>query len=217
MSTDKPKWPNHKDHLNKTFLEELGRQLWSTKGARFKANKRLLTKDNLSNKAMGFLSAYLIIIGLLSVYNLTGNLNVSENLLAFGTTTLSILQLTFSQMEAAQDYKIRAVDFHQCALKLAALHGELRRFKTMQKSTDEEKLKFATDLDKRYQDILEHYPNHDHIDYESMLENNKDYFGISKWRVMTIQAKYYIYTKFLYHVLILFPPLIFIWIWIRTF
>jgi len=26
--------PNHKDHLNKTFLEELGYKLWVTKGAR---------------------------------------------------------------------------------------------------------------------------------------------------------------------------------------
>src|SRR5258706_12009614 len=95
------KWPNHKDHLNKTFLEELGHRLWNTKGIRFAASERLLTKNDLSNKAIGFLSAYLIIFGLLSVYQIAGSKILDANVIAFSSTTLSILLLVFTQMEAA--------------------------------------------------------------------------------------------------------------------
>ena len=55
------KFPKQLDHLNKTFLEELNYKMWVTKGARFNASKRLALRDNWSNKAMGFLSSYLII------------------------------------------------------------------------------------------------------------------------------------------------------------
>jgi hypothetical protein len=50
MTENEKKWPSHKDHLNKTFLEELGYKLWNTKGIRFGAAHRLLIRKTLPNK-----------------------------------------------------------------------------------------------------------------------------------------------------------------------
>ncbi len=113
--SDKKLFPTIKDHLNKTLLEELNYKIWSTRGARFNASKRLLAKDNLSNRAIAFLTAYLIIFGLLSVYQISNRQLFNEKIIAFGSTTVSILLLTFSQMDAAQDYKMRAHMYHDCA------------------------------------------------------------------------------------------------------
>lgn len=206
---DKPeKFPQFKDHLNKTFLEELNYKFWSTKGTRFKASKKLLTKSDLSNKAIGFLSAYLIILGLLSVYKITGNLIISESLIAFGSTTLSILLLAFSQMEAAQEYKLKAYSFQECALKISNLYDELRIFKTLEQKDEENKIQFCKALSKKYLDILERYPNHDDIDYKIFQIDHRDYFEISSWKLLRVQLVYYRQVKLLYHLLIFAPPII---------
>lgn len=207
-SETKAKFPTYKDHLNKTFLEELNYKFWSTKGARFKASKRLLTQNDLSNKAIGFLSAYLIILGLISVYKITGGVEISDNLIAFGSTTLSILLLAFSQMEAAQDFKMRAKSFQDCAIKISALYDVLRIEKTLEQKREDEKVKISKELSAKYQSILENFPNHDDIDYKIFKTEHADYFQLSRWKVLKIKARYYINVKLIYHAMIVLPPII---------
>lgn len=86
---------SYKDYLDKTFIEELNYKIWSTKGSRFNANKRLLKIANLSNLCTSMLSVYLITVGLLSVYNIYSTENIDENLIAYSITCLSILLLVF--------------------------------------------------------------------------------------------------------------------------
>ncbi|GAB3341283.1 SLATT domain-containing protein [Marivirga atlantica] len=215
-STEIKKFPTYKDHLNKTFLEELNYKLWSTKGTRFKASKRLLTQNDLSNKAIAFLSAYLIILGLLSVYRVTGGTEISSNLIAFGSTTLSILLLAFSQMEAAQDFKIKAMNFQDCALKVSAIYDKLRIEKTLVKPDEGQKVTICKELSKQYQDILENYPNHEHIDYKIFRSEHAEYFELSKWAVFKTKARYYLQVKLLYHSLIVIPPTVMIISIIKT-
>lgn len=57
-----------KVYLEKSFLEELAYKVWTTKGARFKADERLRDKARMSSISMSIFSAYLIIAGLISVY-----------------------------------------------------------------------------------------------------------------------------------------------------
>lgn len=204
------KFPTHKDHLNKTFLEEIGYKIWSTKGVRFKASERLLIKSDLSNKAIGFLSAYLIIFGLLSVYKISSDINVSDDLIAFGTTTLSILLLAFTQMEFAQDYKTKASSFHECALKLSSLYDEVRIFKTIKERKEDDKITFCNSMSKKYQEILSRYANHSDIDYLTFRNGHLAYFNVSKWERQKIKLLYYFQVKLLYHLLIGLPPLIFV-------
>ncbi len=207
--SEKKQFPTIKDHLNKTLLEELNYKIWSTRGARFNASKRLLAKDNLSNRAIAFLTAYLIIFGLLSVYQISNTQIFNEKIIAFGSTTVSILLLTFSQMEAAQDYKMRAHKYHDCALRISELYIKLRSFKTLETHTELEKKDFSDKLGSKYQKVLENYTNHETIDYKMFMVQNNDYFRMNNFKVAVIYGQYYWQTKFLYHLLIVIPPVLF--------
>lgn len=202
------KWPKHKDHLNKTFVEELAYKLWNTKGARFVTSERLLTMHDLSNKANGFLSAYLIIYSLFSVYQISGNAILDPKIIAFSSTTLAILLLVFTQLEAAQDYKIRALGFHKCALEIAELHDQVRLFKTLKQPSEQERIAFCEDIDRKYHDILRNYPNHDNIDYAYFKTKHRIYYELSWLEVQKIIFQRYIRTKLLYHALIVIPLII---------
>lgn len=210
QSEIKSKFPSYKDHLNKTFLEELNYKFWTTMGIRFKASQRLLIQNDLSNKALGFLSAYLIILGLLSVYKITSGTVISENLIAFGSTTLSILLLAFSQMESAQDFKIRAKNFHECALRISALYNDLRITKTLENLSQQQKVKVGKELSERYQNVLDNYPNHDDIDYRMFRLEHSKFFELEKMTVWRTKLRYYFQVKLLYHSMILLPPIILI-------
>ncbi|HTJ50580.1 MAG TPA: SLATT domain-containing protein [Cyclobacteriaceae bacterium] len=209
-NNEKPKWPKSKDHLNKTFLEELGHKMWNTKGVRFGASQKFLNKNSWSNLSLGFLSAYLIIYGLFSVYQISGSIILDERIIAFSSTTISILLLVFTQYESAQDYKIRALEFHKCSLEISELHDEIRLFKTIGQKTDEEKAKFCESLNKRYQKVLHSYSNHEEIDYQIFTAKNSKYYDLSRFQVAYIYIKYYVKTLFLYHLLIAAPIIFFV-------
>ena len=199
------KFPSQLDHLNKTFLEELSYKLWVTKGSRFHANKRLLAKNDWSNKSNGFLSAYLIVLGLVSVYQISMTHLISPNFIAFASTAISIMLLAFSQMEAAQDYKTRAHNHLHCSLEVSKLYNELRIFKTMESPSDDDKIQFCKQLSKEYQSILDKYPNHETIDFSMFQTGNINYFKLSWFDVQTIFLNYYYKTTLLYHILIALP------------
>lgn len=208
MSDKKSKFGEHKDHLNKTYLEELGKKIWATKGARFKANKRLLVRADLSNKAIGFLSAYLIIFGLVSLYQNFSGFEINSTVISFGSTSISILLLLFSQMESAQDYKIKAHQYHICALALGEVHNKIRIFKTLENYTDDERISFCKETTKEYQDILNLYSNHDEIDYQTfqIMNREDEYTNITFLQVCWVEIYYYLQTKLIYHLLIFIPP-----------
>nr|WP_315156720.1 SLATT domain-containing protein [uncultured Flavobacterium sp.] len=199
---------SHKDYLEKTFLEELNYKIWSTKGSRFTANKRLLHISKLSNVCNSILSVYLIAIGLLSVYNLYNEKLYNENLIAYSITCLSILLLVFGQIENAKDYTSKAKEFHNCGLELSELYNELRIFKTLDEDQSIfNKKKFASKISNEYQQILEKYPNHEPIDNEYFKSKNAKYHELNRIDVLSIKMEYYIRCSLLYHLLIILPLL----------
>lgn len=202
--------PKHKDYLSKTFLEELSHKLWSTKGARFHAHKRLMNVSDLSTNSLSFLTAYLIILGLLSVYQVTKPSIISDNAVAFGSTALSILLLVFSQSEAAKDYKVKAHQFHDCALKIAELYNELKIYQTLADRTPEKTIEVCSEIGRKYQAVLDKYPNHESIDFNVFKADNEEFYRIDWFDILKIRFKYYIKYKFRYHFLIVGTPLVFI-------
>ena len=58
-------------YLKKDFGVELNYKLWITKGARFKASERNLICGNLSAQTIVYLSAYLIIVNLVTIYKIS--------------------------------------------------------------------------------------------------------------------------------------------------
>ena len=201
--------PTHKAHLDKTFLEELNHKLWTTKGARFIANERLLKQTNLSNTTLALLSMYLIIAGLLTIYPLTENLKSLQSYISIGTTAISILVLVLSQIENAGDYKLRAHKFHDCALELSSLYNEIRIFKTLNSNPKEEDKKdFCEKINVKYQKVLHKYENHKSIDHDLFRVQNRHFYELKTVDVWLIKFNIYIETSLLYHLLIAMPILI---------
>lgn len=190
MTEKKNQFTGPKKYLEKSFLEELNYKIWSTKGARFKADKRLKTKAKLSNISLAIISAYLIIASLISVYNIGNEDN--GNIISYAITALSILLLVVSQFENSQEYKLNARIFHDCGLELSELYNELRIFKTLKKKpSDYEIYSFSKNLSERYQTVLKNYQNHSPIDYDMFQISNLDYFDkITPSQVKKIKRRY---------------------------
>lgn len=202
---------SYKDYLDKTYLEELNYKIWSTKGSRFNANKRLLKIAHLSNLCTSMLSVYLIAVGLLSVYNIYSPADIDKNLIAYSITCLSILLLVFGQIENAKDFSTKAKQYHNCGLELSSLYNDLRIFKTLrEKPTIQDKKEFAEKISGKYERILERHENHHPIDHATFKASKADYHELSKWDVLKIKTDYYFKTSFIYHVLIILPPLVII-------
>ncbi|GEO02818.1 hypothetical protein AAE02nite_04820 [Adhaeribacter aerolatus] len=197
------------DYLDKTFLEELNYKIWSTKGARFNASQRLIKISRLSNLCTSLFSVYLIAVGLLSVYNLYNSTAINENVIAFSVTCLSILLLVFTLIENSRDYNRKSKEYHDCSLELSRIYNRLRIFKTLTNDvTDKKREEFTIQIADAYQDILAKHENHDPIDHQIFKTSKARYHKLNGFDVFIIKIKYYIYTAFIYHLLIILPPVI---------
>jgi hypothetical protein len=211
MEEKKGIFTGSKEYLEKSFMEELNYKIWSTKGTRFEADKRLTRISNISNISFSIMSAYLIIAGLLAVYNIE---NDSENLklINYYVTALSIIQLVLAQYENSQDYKLRAKNFHDCGLELSILYNKLRTFKTLNNNVSEyETLNFCKKLSDEYQSILTKHENHLPIDYENFKISHRSYFTeINDEDVKKINKKYWLVCYGWYVLVIVLPPILII-------
>lgn len=198
-----------KAYLEKSFLEELSYKIWSTKGARFRADRRLTTISKMSNISFSILSAYLIIAGLLAVYNIENN-DIHLNYINYYVTALSILQLVVAQFENSQDYKLKGKNFHDCSLELSKLYNKLRTFKTLNTQvSDYTSLSFCQKLSEEYQEILNRYENHEDIDYDNFKLSQPEYFKeLTPDDVKKIKRKYWWICYGWYSLIIIFPPII---------
>jgi hypothetical protein len=198
-------------YLDKDFSVELNYKLWTTKGARFIASQRMKTVNKLSSYAVGFLSGYLIIAGLLTSFKFKTAIEINAEQFTFISTGLSILILIFSQLESANEYRLRAEKYHDCALEIGELYNHLRFIKTSDKALEEiNQLSF--ELSNNYGQVLKKYENHKHIDFRYFQTTKNDYFKLPRWEVLKIKVGYYFQSQFLYHALIIIPLIIIIWI-----
>lgn len=200
-----------KEHLDKDFLEELKHKVWSTKGTRFYADTRNKTTAKYSNLGLTFLSAYLIVFGFLSVYNLYNSEEYNPNLIAFAITTISIFLLIFSVFENSQNYLVKAKNFHECALDLADVYNELQNYKSYEiEATEKEKMHFCFKLQEKYQKILRKYENHEPIDNKKFRLSYPDYYKVKWFEYILIPLEYFSRTKLIYLSLMIIPGVIII-------
>ncbi|MFD2907937.1 SLATT domain-containing protein [Flavobacterium ardleyense] len=190
-----------------SFEEELNYKLWSTKGARFSASHRNHTLNKLSSKSIGYLSAYLIIIGIVNLYdiNLLG-IKILNNQVGFISTAFSVLILLFSQLESSENFSLKSERYHNCSLDIAELYTRARFIKnfTINPITKQsELLQISIDYDA----ILKKYENHLPIDYLQFQLTKPEYFGLNFIKIKWIWLKYYIKVYAIYHILI-FGPLL---------
>lgn len=191
--------------LDNSWEQELNYKLWSTKSSRFNTSNRLKEKAFLSNLSLAFLSSYLIIINLFPAF--FDAIEVSENMISFFTTAISILLLTYSQIEFSNEYRLNAHIFHKCALKLSDLYNELRRAKEI--SGTKEKDDKILEISEKYSEVLYTYENHSPIDFDMFKASKPEYHKLSKWSVYKIKLQYFIKVRLQYTLLVILPPLLF--------
>lgn len=200
-----------KSHLpaylrNNSWEEELNYKLWTTAGSRFRADKRCKAKARWSQLAVTLLTSYIIIIGIIPLLPKPMSDFFPSEILAFTTTAVSILLLAYSIIEAAENYPLKAYRFHECGTKVAKLYADLRQEKTATGA-----LPNKTELGRvstEYQHVLEIYENHEAIDYATFKTAKCAYFKLNRFDCWKIWIHYYLTSLFVYHVIILFPPVL---------
>ena len=194
-------------YLKKDFGVELNYKLWTTKGARFAASDRNKNMNSLSYQTIGYLSAYLIIINLINIYDLPYLSKMSSQSLGFWTTALSIIILIYSQFENAKNYSIKAEKFHQCGLEIGELYNKLRMTKTFEDiNLPEDEIR---KISEQYDIVLRKYENHIPIDLELFTTTKPRYFKLTKFQVIWIKIKRYCIVKLKYHLMIYGPVIFF--------
>jgi len=197
-------------YLLKEFETELNYKLWSTKGARFAGSHRTETLQRLSGQCVGYLSAYLIIVGLVKVYGLSFWLiTLSDAEVNFASVSLSVMILLFSQLESAENFVLKSHRFHDCALDIAELYNQLRYAKTYE-NENPEKRKILRDISDKYDKILKRYENHKSIDYECFQLTKSGYFRLSTGSRLWINIKCYFQIRLKYHLLMYGPLILFL-------
>ncbi|MCG9879716.1 MAG: SLATT domain-containing protein [Bacteroidia bacterium] len=195
-----------KSYLDGDFGKELNLKLWTTKGARFAASHRLKTKGRLSTYSLGMLSIYVIVVNLCSVYGVEIPFSNSE--IGLITTSLSILILVLGQLEMANEYSLRSVKFHDCALEIGELYNKWRFYKN-----EKSRNKSLMSISESYEKVLLGVENHEPIDYDVFKIKKREYFKLGDFEVLRIRVKYYFIVKFIYHFIIFSPIFTFLWMY----
>ncbi|MEO7934141.1 MAG: SLATT domain-containing protein [Chthoniobacterales bacterium] len=195
-----------------TYDRELNYKLWSTYKSRFNAASRLRKKHELSTRAVSLLSAYVMIFSLITTMLPQFSLGSTSQVILFISSALSIIILVVSQLEASQNYSVRAYTFHQSGLQIAELYKELRALKTRygnEKGSDF--LTSVENLSKRYDDILQRSDNHDDVDFACFRASKPNYddHALSKWDVFYTHASLFTREYLFYYMCMAMPPLLF--------
>ncbi|MGC3990231.1 MAG: SLATT domain-containing protein [Chthoniobacteraceae bacterium] len=207
---------NHEElpaHLSsKNWEEELTFKLWTSKGTRFRAAKRCRVKGRYSQTAIAILTSYLIILSILPYYLKKSPQPISPDVLAFLTTATSIVLLVYSLIESGNNYNLQAYKFDQCANELSRVYDKVRAVSDL--NEQEKKINLAQ-IAHSYEEILRSTENHEPNDYYVFRLYYPHVFTTSWLQRIRCWCRYYFTTVFLYHVLILLPPSIFVYLYTR--
>ena len=190
---------------NNSWEKELNYKLWVTKGARFVASRRCKALGASSNMALTFLSSYLIIAGIAPFILEATSLNVGPDLVTLVTTSISVLMLGYSLIEANKGYQLRSYQYHTCAISISKLYNKLRRAK---EKKEKEKNEILKGISNEYEQILSNYENHEGIDFSIFKTQKSEYHKLNWIQVLGFRIKYYCSVYLRYHIIIILPPIL---------
>lgn len=190
------------------------------KNIRFIASNRYHTLNHLSNLSITFLSIYVVILSLLSFSQTFKHINAND--LNIINVSLSIFIMALSLLDSSNQFKLKAIRFHDCGKELGVLYNELSFMVDIEKvdisERTSEKASAQISEDKireivaRYDAIIAKYEeNHKEIDFQIYRTMKAKVYDISALKVNWIEFKVYLQTRFIYHFLILAPPLIIVY------
>jgi len=191
-----------------TFVEDLLRQIWITKGARFNAHRRLRIQGQHSIRAISLLTAYLLIVSLFLVIPIFNLSSFQTQLVSYGTSAIAILLLVLSILEGAKEYALKGERMHQCAIELSGLYNAIKieYEKHSRKSTNS--LIIASSATKYQEILMRAAENHDIIDYRYFQSLHSKDFNFTKLEVFWIKLLWFVKVYAVYALLIWGPPII---------
>ena len=151
---------------------ELYDRMWKTKSARFNAYHRLNKTQYLSSYSTSLLSVYVIVLALFQPYDLIEDQR-TINMLNLIATCVSITLLVFVLMESSMQYNLKAEKFHDCAKKIGKLFKKFEFVRENKSLSSKEKYKKYSQIQKKYNEIIDLYDNHLPIDFNYFQAVNK--------------------------------------------
>ena len=190
------------------------------KNIRFIASNRYHTLNHLSNLSITFLSIYVVILSLLSFSQTFKHINAND--LNIINVSLSIFIMALSLLDSSNQFKLKAIRFHDCGKELGVLYNELSFMvdiekvdvseRTSEKPTAQVSEEKIREIVARYDAIIAKYEeNHKEIDFQIYRTMKAKTYDISALKVAWIEFKVYLQTRFFYHFLIFVPPLVIIY------
>ncbi len=190
------------------MFENLLNKIWTTRGCRFQAHKRLNEVNNWSTWTVNILTVYIISLSILSLNPPTSYSFLSGKTGSIFMICISIAILLISVLEHSKSYKLRADTMHRCAKELSSTYNEICQIRDgIITSQIPERL---IEIGNKYQAIIDKYDdNHTDLDYTKFQATNSPDFKLTTFQKFKIELKYFFLVKGIYILLIIAPLLIF--------
>jgi hypothetical protein len=191
-----------------TYAAKLNSRMWTTKGSRFNAARRLNKKYQFSLTSISVLSIYGILIPLLQ--GLLKNIQCQKvnDIYNFISLFLSVFTLVISLLEGAKNYQIRAEKLHQNAIEISTLQRELE-YLFVSDSTNPDLIKKVGEISDRYENVVKDCKeNHESEDYTLFTTQHRKEFNVSRIQGFFIRLKLIIIDYWLYIFVLGIPPII---------
>ncbi|OME52813.1 MULTISPECIES: SLATT domain-containing protein [Paenibacillus] len=156
----------------KNRLDRLSDKIWVTRKARINAEERLKEFDLLTQILINYYT--LVIVGL-SIWTLYDASNAK--LISVITIIASVLLFGLSIFVNSRDFKLRALSFKSCYIKLDELYNECELLKDSLENLDANEI---TNIQNRHNKIMNSIENHNPMDYLKVL-NNINKISKSDW------------------------------------
>jgi SMODS and SLOG-associating 2TM effector domain family 5 len=145
-------------------------RVWTTKGSRFNAHRRLLGKHSASQFALAVLSIYAIAASVATLVLPQSDYPKLLPALSAATVVASVFILVQGLLESAKNYQLRAFQMQRCGEKLAEHYNLLSAKRYVHRVSEVEYL----DAVHEYSTILADYPeNHEDNDYWLFVSSHK--------------------------------------------
>jgi hypothetical protein len=185
------------NHSN-SYADKLNRRIWTTRGSRFNASRRLQNKHRLSISSISILSVYGIAIAVIQFSSRIAKCQSTNEAYTSISVILSVFTLVLSLLEGYQDYQSRAHRLHENAICLSDLLSKLEYMQCFESSSSS----FPQDLkviSEKYEILIKDCPdNHGVTDFEFFQLQNRKEFNINWYlslflRIKLLAVDYWLY------------------------
>ena len=192
---------NENSVIKENATEEITGNIWKTYRSMYNAHNRLISIYKLQKFSTIAIAIYILAISIIILNNNYFSLE-KVNIYNIYLIILSIISLTLSLTIGESGNKGLAKKFQACARELQHLYNSILikiELNKEYKLTDEENLYF--EILNKYK-LRQHQIDYEYLKFEKYKKNKIMYIF-----VILFHVKYFLFTKFIYILLLLFPIL----------